>query len=457
MPQTLGEIAEPQQFETGIWKSVDALKAPLWVDGENVAFRKGQVEKARGYASFITAGGAVNALQQALVGGVRRVYMGLPTSLQYYPEGGSVTNLGTGYTSGAWSMSCFGNYLLATNNIQKLQLWPNTGSALTVSDAPTTARIVRQLNVFTVLFDANGNPGRFVWSDRGDPTVFTASLSNLAGGDYIRNISSRTQCAEEFGNGLACWSSEQMYLISYVGGTSVLSYRTLPAKVGAAGINAVAVDGQLAYGLEPRGFWKTDGYTVQWIADPAVWDYLSSRIDFTAGDEITCHWDAEYQCVEWHWKGTGAIGYEGWCYYPKTNAWAPRNWKLTAAISSAVWGKPLGANGTAALKLATGVNLGSSAMPASIQTKPLAWGATDFYKWIDELRLRRSGSASFQVGLLDDPDGSVSWLTAETMAERHFPMREAAFWVLKVYSTAVDVDWSLAGVEAFGAFGGQRL
>lgn len=456
MPQRLGEIVDPAHFESGIWKSVDVLKAPLWVDGSNVTFRKAQVEKARGYETFLTAGAAVNAVAQALVGGTKRVYLGEPTALQYYDDGGSVTTIASGLTSGQWSMEPWGSYLLATNNQDKLRLWPNTGTALEVSDAPATARIVRQLNVFTVLFDAAGTAGRFVWSDRGDPTVFTASLSNLAGGDYIRNINSRTQCAEKFANGLACWSSDQMYLVSYVGGTAVLSYRTLPANVGAAGLNSCVVVGSYAYGVEPRGFWKTDGLQVQWIAQPAMWDYLSGRIDFDAGDEITCHYDSEYECVEWHWK-TQAAGYEGYAYNVRTGSWQPRDWKLTAAAGSAVWGKPIGANGTAVYKLSSGVNAGASALPAWVQTKPLAWGDTDVYKWLDELRLRKSGSANFQVGLLDAPDGTPEWLSAETMAERHYPMREAAFFVLKVASTAADADWSLAGIEGWGEFGGTRL
>lgn len=457
MPSKFAELAEPQVFESGVFKSVDALKAPLWVDGKGCTFKKGQVEKAKGYSAWQTAAAAVNSIAQALVSNVRRLYFGTATALYYFPDGGSITAIRTGLSSGRWSLLPWGAFLIATNDVDALQLWQNTGTAANISDGPTRARIVKALNVFIVAFDADGIAGRFEWCDRGNPAVWTPSLSNLAGGDNIRNIASRTQCAEAFGNGIAVWSSEQMYLISYVAGTAVLAYRTLDADVGAAGLNAVAVRGTIAYGLERRGFWKTDGLNVEWIAQPAMWDYFKDRIDFSLGDEITCHYDADADAVEWHWPIVGG-GYEGWAYGLQNRAWMPREWKLTAAVEGAVWGKALGAVDTALVQLADTVNLAGGAMTSYIQTKPLAWGDTDVYKWIDELRLRKTGTgATLQIGLLDEPDGSPTWLDAETLAERHFPMREAAFWIMKIGSTGVDGNWSFAGVEAYGYAGGSRL
>lgn len=456
MPAKLLDILDAKLLESGVFPSVDNFLVPLWKDGMNVSFRKGQVEKAKGYAAFLTSGAAVNALAQATVAGIRRVYWGTTNALYYFPEGGSITSLRTGLSSGRWSLLPWGAFLIATNNVDKLQLWQNTGSAADISDGPTRARIVRTLKVFTVAFDADGVEGRFEWSDRGNPTVWTPTLENLAGGDNVRDIASRIQCAEEFGGGLAFWSTGQMYLLSYVGGSSIITYRKLDADCGAAGLNAVCVKDNWAYGVEEsRGFWRTEGVNVTWIADPMLWDKYKDLIDWTKGDEITCH-DAGDECVEWHFPLKSG-GYEGLSFNTLSGAWAPRDWKLTASCKSETWGVPLGANGTAIFKLSSTYNKAGAAMEAWVQTKPLDMGTPDFYKWVDELRMRFSGTGKIEIGYCDHPEDTPTWLPEVTLARSHFPMREGAFWVLKISSEDLDAFWSWAGMEVFGQVNGPLI
>lgn len=456
MPEKLTEILDAKLIESGVFLSVDNFKIPLWKDGMNVSFRKGQVEKAKGYAAFLTAAAAVNAIEQALVNSLKRVYIGTTNALYYSEDSAAFVALRTGLTTGRWSLLPWGAYLIATNNVDKLQLWANTGSAADITDGPTRARIVKALKVFIVAFDADGIEGRFEWCDRGNPSVWTPALENLAGGDQIRNIVSKTMCAEAFADGLACWSTGQMYLLTYVGGTSIITYRLLDADCGAAGINACVVKDNWAYGVEEaRGFWRTEGVNVTWIAEPMVWDYYKPRIDWTKGDEITTH-DAGDECVEWHFPVVGG-GYEGLSFNTKTGAWSPKDWKLTAACKAETWGVPLGANGTAVYKLSSTNNLAGSAMTAFAQTKPLEMGTLDFYKWIDEFRMRMSGNAKLDIGLQDQPDASITWLTQADLAYSHYPMREAGFWTLKISSSAVDVAWSWAGCEVYGQVGGPLI
>lgn len=453
MPQKLTEILDSKVLESGIWPAVDNFKVPLWKDGMNVSFRKGQVEKSLGYAAFLTAGAAVNAIEQALVASVKRVYFGTPTALYYFPDGGSITALRTGLSSGQWDLLPWGAFLLATNNVDKIQLWQNTGSAADITDGPTKARMVRALKVFIVAFDADGVEGRFEWCDRGNPTVWTPTLENLAGGDQIRDIVSKTMSAEPFAGGLACWSTGEMYLLTYVGGTSIITYRKLEADCGSAGLKAVCVKDNWAYGVEQaRGFWRTEGVNVSWIGDPMIWDTYKSLIDWTKGDEITCH-DAGDDCIEWHFPLVAGGGM-GLSFNTKTGSWAPKSWKLTAACKSETWGVPLGANGTGIYKLSTGYNQAADPMSAWVQTKPLEMGTLEFFKWVDELRMRMSGNAKLDIGLLDQPDGSVTWLTQENLGRSHFPMREAGFWILKISSTTLDSFWSWAGCEVYGQVAG---
>lgn len=452
----LDHILDPRLIQSGVYKSVDAYQVPLWIDGRDIEFRNGRVRKARGYSALATSPVNVNALAQAHVGGTARVYLGTTTALYYYPSGGAVTSIRTGLSSGRWSLLAWGNHLLATNNVDRVQYWQNTGTAADLTDGPTTARAIRALNVFAVAFNCDGVDGRFEWCDRGNPLVWTAAADNLAGGDNIRNIASRIQAAEEWANGIACWSRSGMYWVSFVGGTAILAYQTMKAAVGAAGLNSQAVVGGRIYGLDPdRGFWVTDGVQEEWIAEPAIWDYYGPRIDFTQGDLITCHWDKNLKLVEWHWPIVGG-GYEGAAFSLQGNGWAPRSWRLDAACEAKSFDRPSGANQTAVYKLGNGVNQASDAMTSYVQSKPLPLGDSQTLKVLEELRSRMTGTADLTIGVSESPDSTITWLDAEALAERNYPQRESGFFHIKISSDGIDEDWSWAGYEAFGSAGGER-
>lgn len=461
MTSKIAEYVEADILASGIWPSIDKLKVPMWTQGSNVDFRKGGVQKAKGYGAIATCPLDINALAQANVQGQKRAYAGCTTGLYYYVDGQEFYPIRTGLSTGTWSLQPWGAYLLATNNVDRMQLWQNSGLSADISEAPLRSKIIRSMGVFNIALNTSNGEDRVEWADPDSPLVWTPSLdNNFAGGLNIRNISSGIRCAEAIGTRLGVWSSDQMYSVQYVGGDDVLGYDTLTAKVGAAGMNCVIIDGAYAVGVEQRGVWRTDGVSVEWPADPAIWDYFAGRIDFTRGDEINGWFDRDRQTYEWNWPLVGG-GFEGWAM-TRQGVWAPRSFSLSAVADDSVFGYPLGAQSSALRRLSYGVDAAGAALASSIRSKPLAMGETDKYKWVDEFRLRQTNTgARFRFGVYyDSPDGDEpdEWLSYQDMAQRMLQVdgehREAAFWVFEISTDGVGETFTLEGIEVWGKYGG---
>lgn len=458
MPQALEEISDNALLESGIWKSVDVLKAPLWIDGLNVDFRKGQVEKARGWEVEVTAEGDVQALAQAFVNGEKRLYLGRDGSLGYYVPGQEIYDIrSSGLSPGRWSLLAWGKFLIATNGVDRLQFWNNSGLAVDITDGITKADFIRGILIYVMAFNADGEIGRVKWCVGGNPTVWTPDLDNNdAGGFYIRNVSSLFTAAGALGGNIIVFTQTQPFLIQYVGGNQIFAYQDMQLELGAIGEKCVTSDGVSLFGLDRRGFWRTDGVQVQWLADPMLWDYFKARIDFDRGEEVVGYYNRLRATIEWSWKTLSGAS-EGWAYSLTNAQWAPRSYGLDCAIGDGVFDTPIGSQGPDVLNLGVGVNAGTDALTSFIQTKPLPLKSTEFYKWLDEIRFRKSGLATLEIGVSESPDDAIEWLPAEVLAERHFPEREAAFFTLRFSSTAVDADWSVAGMEFFGKYTGGRI
>lgn len=401
----------------------------------------------------------INALAQASADGEKRVYLGGHSALYYFVEGQEIYPLRTsGLTPGGrWDLLAWGKYLLATNDLDPIQLWPNVGLAASIADGPLTASIIKALNIYILAFNAGGEDGRVEWCVGGNPLLWTPTLENDAGGFNIRNVTSKIRAVEQLGDNLLAFTQSQIFVIQYVGGDTIITYRDLSPSLGAIGKKCTVAIGGSVFGLERRGFWQTDGVSERWLAEPMDWDYFKDRIDFDRGDEITVFYNRDRGTVEWNWPIVGSSAFEGAAYDLKTGQWGQRAYGLTAAVGDGVFGQPVAANGAELRLMNTGVNAGEAALASYVQTKPLAVGDTNLYKFLSEIRVRKSGTALLTIGLQESPDDAIVWLDPVTLTERHFPDREAAFFTLKFSSVGLGDDWSVSAWEFYGTFGGSRL
>lgn len=463
MSEKLFDISDPRLLESGVWPSLNASKIPLWQDGNNINFREGSAQKMAGWEELGDNGEVINCIQQAFVAGKERAYMGSASKLSLY-EDGVVSDIETGLSAGYWSMSPWGNWLLATNGVDAPRLWKNAGAPVLINTSFDTAEIVRVLKFHTVFFNTTGSgsngPERLAWSSEDNPELTVPDVINSAGGLNIRNISSPIQAAELFGDYIAFYSLDQMYLLEYVGGQLVFGYDENMSGIGALGKNVVVPVGRRHFGLERRGFWVTDGAQEDFIDEPPVKDYLQGLVDFSRTQEIVSFHNRRRAQVEWFFP-TQQGGYAGIAYQYDNRHWAPRNFRLSATQAGKVFSGPLAAATTKLVKLETGVNAGTSPLTASLTTKPIVMQQTDYFKFLDEIRLEltKVGSLMLEVGLMESINKSapVEWLTGVEAQEHNFIEREAVAFVLRFTSTDIDVEWSVSQIEFFGAVAGAKI
>jgi hypothetical protein len=154
-------LLTPDQIQSGIWKTNKAAGA-LWQEGNNVVFRNNGVEKLLGATQFGDAGDQVRDFAQAYISttAARRAYITTDTKVRMFELLASVwtpTDLLTWPTASQYSdIETWGTWLLATNGIDPVKVWKNTGTMVNLGGVPfTKAKILKRKTPFLLAFNTN--------------------------------------------------------------------------------------------------------------------------------------------------------------------------------------------------------------------------------------------------------------------------------------------------------------
>ena len=161
--QSLISLREIEYVQSGIFPALAPNQLALWRDGENIDFTEGAIEKSKGWTvePGTTVGGQtyeINALAQAAPETERRIYSGLGgaaySALRVW-DSGVGRDLGHAYANGQWSLETWGTWLLATNDVDPVQVWKGgvSGAAALAGVAVSRAKIVRKLANHVILYN----------------------------------------------------------------------------------------------------------------------------------------------------------------------------------------------------------------------------------------------------------------------------------------------------------------
>lgn len=164
-----------------------------------------------------------------------------------------------------WSLSAFGQWLVACPRGQTIFLWQNNpatpAAALTNAPANVTYALSvpqRQIIAFGCNEEVSGifNPLCIRWSDIENPTVW-ASLSSNNAGEYILSGGGRIVTARVIGDYLFIWTDVALYLGTFVGAPDqTWSFQRLGDHCGSISPGAPVVQSQLATWISPDAqFW----------------------------------------------------------------------------------------------------------------------------------------------------------------------------------------------------------
>lgn len=484
--QSLASIRSSELTESGLFKSVHPLDAPLWADGRNILFREGGPQKELGWTELGTATGTgvirgADALQDSA--GTQRLFFGDQTSLFMW-DVSSITQIATGLSGStnesgttiatAWSFARFGNWMLATNGADDPQVWKTGSSSSTLAGTTfTTAEIFVKRGPHVLAFNTNNGSLEgaisYEWCDEDDPETWTPSALNAAGNQQIRDLDGPIKAAVNFGQYIAVLGKDSSYIVDYTGAPFYFPYRPMLRGIGAVGKMAVVEANRLLYGVSKSGIWRTDGVSYQYIDTPAIREYLRDTASTSQTSKTVAWHDDEYQMVNFSIPGSAGEPSVtlGWNYGNDT--WTIRDWGRSAAVpQTGVFDQPYTFTGRKFVKQNTGFDAHTSALVAYVQTKPMDFGDPNTFKLMDAVAVqirRMTGVVRLRVGSQKHIDDTVAWssyITLDDGFEMNYlrglgSLASGRFLTLEISSAAVGADWASAGFDVYGTANGRLV
>jgi hypothetical protein len=449
------EINDPAMVASGLLVDPLPNQIALWKDGSNVLFIDGEVVKRGGWDLPYDALGPIGGLAQAYVNGQKRTYVGTGTKLFKFQDGAR-TEIGSGFTGGAWSMATYGAFLIATNDTDHPKVWKDSGTVVDYGPI-ARARIVRKLSGFPMLFHGQ----EAYWPAYNDFEDFVPGPGKRAGSFFVRDLDGDIEAVEPLGNVLVYYTQDMFGTISFIGGESAFGFITnQKGGIGAVGPDAVAGVGPFHYGLSKKGIWKSDGNSFEYIANGAILKWLKANINWTQAVNTRALHNEARRLVEFHFMCLdGTI--RGVAYNYANGSWTILVAPVLFLLEQGVYDYPLVAIGNLWGFYDKGDNAGAAALSAAIETAPLAAGTPRRYKLWDKLVVffEADGVVEFRVGYSDTPQGEPDWTEWAQLShdDNWLSDRESVFIKLGFRSTAVNADWRLSGFEVFGEATGSTL
>lgn len=349
MTRLIGKVED--ELGTGLFPSYPGRKPLFWSDGRNVTFDSGLIKAALGQFVLASIGAAAPILGVKVVNvnGVPTVYFGISYYLYKYTEAGGIVNISPGLYIGddnPWVFAVWGEWIAATNNVDPVQLYKNTGNFADLSGPSfTRAKLIEANDTHVFAFNTSNGANFVEWCDLDDIEDWTATSTNEAGNLPVRNLDSEIIAVKKLGDKIIFYTYNEMFAINYVGRPFIYGIEFLLEGFGPVGPKAVASVGKIHYGLGRSGLWVTDGVSFQYIDEPAVFDFIYQRDDTKIDPEKI------NQAVVWHDKMQNMVmfsyprkegpGYNdiqiGFNYKDQTKPWTIFNYGRTSVDDGGVF------------------------------------------------------------------------------------------------------------------------
>jgi len=443
------DLNDGQMLERGIFPSLAENQVELWRECSNVEFQSRRAKKATGF-SLDNNSGTIYAIAQAFVTGNQRAYFATASDLWYYQAGLSV-NIGTGFDiSGFWSLETWGNFLLATNEVDPPKVWKNTGLAENLAGF-TGVRLDRRYRLFKKFKNHMlGFFGQQVdWSSESNIELWVPDTNNSAGGLFLRDLDSDIIAACPLGPDFAIYAGDSMSIMRYTGSPFYFGVEPAIDGIGAVSDSAIVAVGNRNYGLSLKGFFSTDGVGFDYIDNPQINSWFKARFYAPQARRTVGVHDEENETVKWFFLGEAGMIY-GVGFNYKKNSWTILDQAITAAAPKQVFATAL--IGTrAGFGFMTGFNLDTAPMSTSLLTYPLDGGDREMFKLWDLYRTDfEGGGLEVRFGFQDELKSAIEWTDWEPLTYENWINRESVFLNIELRSTELDSTWALTGFSVHG-------
>ena len=209
----------------------------------------------------------------------------------------------------AWAMDTFGELLLVVPTQDgRLFSWdPNTPAtvATVVTGAPTGNRwVVVTDQRHVVLLGAGGDPRNVAWSDQESLTVWTPTVSNLAG-DLRLQTQAECVTAVKVSQGVLIMTTNDAHLMQYHGPPYAYGIQQVGAGCGPISMRCVISTGAFAVWPSWQNFWSYSGSVATLPCD--VKDFFFQTINRTSGGITFGHNNSQFAEVWWDYPDTSGV------------------------------------------------------------------------------------------------------------------------------------------------------
>ena len=226
---------------------------------------------------------------------------------------------------GLWSLSNFGQVLVATIANGKTFTWDagiaarlttrasTTTSGFSTSANPTATRITLvspttrhliHLGTETTIGDTATQDDMFIrFSDQEDINDYTVTAINSAGTQRLQD-GTKIIGALKAKETILIWTDNALYTMKFIGAPFTFSFDQVGTNCGLIGKNAaVEIDG-VAYWMSNNGFFAFDG-TVKSLPC-TVEDYVYDQADTTKGQQVYAGLNNQYTEITWYYTSQGS-------------------------------------------------------------------------------------------------------------------------------------------------------
>ena len=261
---------------------------------------------------------------------------------------------------GLWSLSNFGQVLIATIANGKTFTWnAGDGARLTTrasttttnfatGNNPTASRVTLvspttrhliHLGTETTIGNTSTQDDMFIrFSDQENIDSYDVTSINSAGSQRLQD-GSKIIVALKAKESILVWTDNALYTMKFIGAPFTFGFEQVGTNCGLIGKNAaVEIDG-VAFWLSSKGFFMFDG-TVKTLPC-SVEDFVYDNIDTTKGQQIAAGLNNLYTEVVWYYPGATSEYNDKYVVYNYgENCWYTGTEARTTWIDATIYQKP---------------------------------------------------------------------------------------------------------------------
>lgn len=330
---------------SGLHPGLNPESAPFWADSRNVHFTKYGAQGMRGLrlpqadtiffdavaglfdsaaGPFDEGGGGTGPLVSPATKAIRglmayRLSTGLPRTVfgtvnKIWKWDGGLTadevqagltghpdeQASVGVEATFISLTNWGDWFVATNNIDPIKIY-KTGASMTnlIGTPPTRAKLLAKLGPHVIAFNIPLGANYMAWCAEDDIEEWDVAVKPTAGNLPIRDLENPIEAVVPLGETLAIYSRNEMQVLSYLGGIFQFGSRPMVEDIGALSNNSVVSIGPRNFGLYFNSIFQTDGFSKATITDREFARWFQKHVNLSQKTKIVGWHEAKLNQIRW--------------------------------------------------------------------------------------------------------------------------------------------------------------